>query len=82
MPALAHERVSADWITAPIGGPEQYERVVNGRRAKVLLGQLAAWATGHQEAFEIEARFKAEAEAKVTAEAEAAKAASRRTGFA
>ena len=42
-----------------------------GRRARVLLGQLAGWAEGHQEAFELEARFKADAEAKQRAAAEA-----------
>jgi hypothetical protein len=35
-----------------------------GDQARVLLGQLAAWAAGHQEAFEIEERMRATAEAK------------------
>jgi hypothetical protein len=36
-----------------------------GRRALVLLGQLAAWAEGYQEVFEIEAGLRAQAEAKI-----------------
>src|SRR4051794_3309662 len=30
-----------------------FHRAAAGRRARVLLGQLAGWAEGHQEAFEI-----------------------------
>jgi hypothetical protein len=41
------------------GDPDQ--QVTIGRRARVLLGQLAAWAAGNQEAFEIEERLKADA---------------------
>jgi hypothetical protein len=33
-------------------------------RGRVLLGQLAAWAAGYQETFEIEARLEADARAK------------------
>jgi hypothetical protein len=36
-----------------------------GLRAKVLLGQLSAWAAGYQEVFELDARLDAEARAKV-----------------
>ena len=39
----------------------------NGPRAQFLLRQLAAWATGYAEAFEIETRLEAEAEAKLRA---------------
>jgi hypothetical protein len=84
VPSLAPEHVSArHQETAPFGGPEQYQVVVSGRRAKVLLGLLAAWAEGNQEAFEIEARLKANAEVKRAAEEEKAKAAAKPpTGFA
>jgi hypothetical protein len=34
-----------------------------------LLGQLAAWAAGHQEAFDVEERMRANAEAKAKADA-------------
>jgi hypothetical protein len=44
-------------------------RAVNGARATFLLRQLAAWAAGYVEVFEIEARLKAEADAKVQAAA-------------
>ena len=44
--------------------PTAHQNISRGRRARVLLGQLEAWAEGHQEAFELEARFKADAEAK------------------
>jgi hypothetical protein len=44
-------------------GDPAYEAVQAGRRARVLLGQLAGWAAGHQEAFEIEESLKARAEA-------------------
>jgi hypothetical protein len=52
-------------------------RALNGPRAVFLLRQLAAWAAGYAEVFEIEARLKADAAAKAQA------AASRRgpTGF-
>jgi hypothetical protein len=76
VPPLVAEHVSArHQETAPYGGTEQYQVFVSGRRAKVLLGLLAAWAEGNQETFEIEARLKANAEAKRAAEAEKAKAA-------
>jgi hypothetical protein len=48
-----------------------------GMQARVLLKLLAAWAAGHQEAFELEEQMKATAKAK----AEAAKAESRKPGF-
>lgn len=59
------------------------DAVASGQRASILAGQLAAWAEGHQEAFELEARLKAEAEAKVkVVAAEAAEAAKPAVGFA
>lgn len=83
VPPLVPQHVSATHaVTAPFGGPKQYQDVVSGRRANVLLGQLAAWAEGHQETFDIEARLKADAEAKRAAEAEKARTAAKpQTGF-
>jgi hypothetical protein len=52
--------------------------LAKGQRARVLLGQLAAWAEGYQEVFELEERFKADAEAKREAEAKKAKDAGKR----
>jgi hypothetical protein len=43
-----------------------FDRRARGERAIVLAGQLAAWAEGHQEAFEIEVRLEAEAKARAT----------------
>lgn len=43
------------------------EAVARGARARVLLGQLSAWAAGHQEAFEIEERLRAHAAAEIAA---------------
>lgn len=74
VPPLVPGRVpTTHRVAAPFGGPEAYQLVASGRRAKVRLGQLAAWAQGHQETFEIEARLKANAEAKLAAELEKAK---------
>lgn len=50
-------------------GSTDHGDIEGGRRARVLLGQLAAWAEGHQEAFELEARLQADAEAKLRAQA-------------
>jgi hypothetical protein len=50
-----------------VGGHDAFQHLADGRRARVLLGQLAGWAEGHQEAFEIEARIKTTAEAKAKA---------------
>jgi hypothetical protein len=44
-------------------------RALNGPRAVFLLRQLAAWAAGYVEVFEIEARLKADAQAKAEAAA-------------
>jgi len=44
-----------------------HEAVSAGVAAKVLLRQLAAWAAGHQETFEVEERMKANAAAKLEA---------------
>lgn len=41
-----------------------YEAAAGGHRARVLLSQLAAWAAGHQETFEVEERLKADAAAR------------------
>lgn len=38
-----------------------------GQRARVLLRQLAAWAAGHQEAFEVEEQLKANAATRAAA---------------
>jgi len=46
----------AEALDAPIRSA--YEAAARGSRARVLLGQLAGWATGHQEACEIEERMK------------------------
>jgi hypothetical protein len=51
-------------VTAAYGGQSAYQAAGAGRRARVLLGQLGAWAAGHQEAFEIEERLKADAKAR------------------
>jgi hypothetical protein len=56
------------------------DAVASGQRASILAGQLAAWAEGHQEAFELEAKLKIEAEAK--AKVAAAEAAKPTVGFA
>jgi hypothetical protein len=47
------------------------DAVAAGSRAVVLAAQLASWAEGHQEAFEIEARLTAAAEAKAKTDAAA-----------
>jgi hypothetical protein len=46
------------------GAQPLVDAVASGQRASILAGQLAAWAQGHQEAFELEARLEVEAEAK------------------
>jgi hypothetical protein len=46
------------------------DALATGQRAVLLAGQLAAWAQGHQDAFEIEARLETEAKARVQAEAQ------------
>lgn len=61
----------------PVDRGSHNPSVVTGNQAKVLLGQLAAWAEGHQETFEIEARLRADAEARRAAEEERARAAAR-----
>ena len=50
-----------------LSGDRAYDTVSAGLRARVLLGQLAGWAQGHQEAFELEAQMKANAESKAAA---------------
>jgi hypothetical protein len=55
--------------------------IQRGDRARVLLGQLAAWAAGYQEAFEVEEQMKANAAARAAAAALAAQESARRTGF-
>jgi hypothetical protein len=52
-----------------MGSQPSLDALARGNRALVLAQQLAGWAAGHQEAFEIEARL--EASAKQTAEAAA-----------
>lgn len=64
------------------GSQPLVDAVASGQRASILAGQLAAWAEGHQEAFELEARLEAEAEAKVkVVAAEAAETAKPVVGF-
>jgi hypothetical protein len=45
-------------------GDHSYRAVSRGQRARVLLGQLAAWAAGFQETFELEARLETDARVK------------------
>jgi hypothetical protein len=46
-----------------MGSNAAFQAAAAGRRARVLLGQLAAWAAGHQETFELEESLKARAAA-------------------
>lgn len=60
----------------PLGMQSQQpliEAVARGEQAVVYASQLAAWALGHQEAFELEARLEVDAKAKAAAAREASK---------
>lgn len=50
-------------IRGKLTAQQAYDAVGAGQRARVLLGQLAAWAMGHQEAFAIEEQMRANAAA-------------------
>jgi hypothetical protein len=68
---------------AMVGQQGMVDALAAGQRARVMLGQLAAWAEGYQEAFELEERFRADAEAKLKAAQEKAQAATKgAVGFA
>ena len=56
LPQLNRVSVKRESITysADASGAEAYEAAASGRRARVLLLQLAAWAAGHQETSEVE----------------------------
>jgi hypothetical protein len=80
LPPLVLEQARASGIvgSATSSARDSNAQVRRGLRGRVLLGQLAAWAAGHQEAFEVEEQMKANAEAKLAAATEAAK---QRPGF-
>lgn len=70
LPPIVGGRVGRRAITEQ---PAPVDAVARGERARVLLGQLAGWAEGHQEAFQVEEQMKTTAAARVAAEVEAAR---------
>ena len=74
MPPLGQDLEPGLSPIAAISASATSHRAVRvGLRARVLLGQLAAWAGGHQETFEIEAQFEANAAAQAAAAVAAAR---------
>jgi hypothetical protein len=67
MPALTSTGALARLPRALSSSQPQFDAVASGQRALVLARQLAAWAEGHQEAFELEAKLEADAKARAAA---------------
>jgi hypothetical protein len=62
LPRLQAQSIGSTARVARIVSSESktFEAAAAGSRARVLLGQLAGWAAGHQEALELEERLRAD----------------------